>query len=591
MQLQDVNEARLSQLRAQMNGLRDDVATLRGLLADDPLVGLARGLSATHDNVVQAEALVAAAADLVQAGGTGLDLGDRFVALRSGGTDLAGKSVLAGMVGLMATSAPQIDGIGALMASARQSLSAIPAGANGEIRRVADLMAAPLATYGPLLEQYRAVDQILPSILGWGGSRRYLVLAEDPAELRPSGGYAGTIGVVGFKDGQLVEQSFQDVYALDLKPGVPFVQPPEGLQSHLLVGGASWQLADANWSPDFPTAAQDALRLYTLESGDTRIDGVIALTTYAVDKILEVVGPVEVPEYGVTVRPGEVTLTALGLTRGISTPTSQRKEFLNVLANTVLGRLLALPPSKWLPLFQAFQAVGNERLMLTWFADPAAEKLVAGSPMAGAVRQDAGDYLSVVEANVAPTSKYNLVVKRHDSLDVAIAADGSAEETLRLDWTNDAAKAGEPYASIRDYSTAKDGRYGAYVRVLTPIDSELVDASGQTDQPIAGVESIAPEAGRNSFANYLLMAPGASSLTYRWLEPEAVRQAAGAWTYVLTVQRQPGAAPGTTTIRVTLPAGARVGALPAGATLNGSVVSFTTAPSIDAQLTLQYTLP
>ena len=65
---------------------------------------------------------------------------------------------------------------------------------------------------------------LIPNLLGWGGERRYLVLAQDPAELRPNGGYTGTYGIVTFKNGELASHDFTDVYALDQKPGLPFVE-------------------------------------------------------------------------------------------------------------------------------------------------------------------------------------------------------------------------------------------------------------------------------------------------------------------------------------------------------------------------------
>ena len=207
----------------------------------------------------------------------------------------------------MATSSGDIDQIQALLASARQHLDQVPANAIGQIRDARDLMAAPLVQYGPVLDQYVSLQSTLPGILGWGEEKRYLVLAEDPAELRPTGGFAGTYGILGFKDGRIVERAFHDVYQLDLKPGLPYVLPPDGLKNHLL-GQFSWQLADANWSPDFPTSAQDAIRLYTLESGDSNVDGVIGITTYALDHVLNVIGPVAVPEFSATVKPGETTL-------------------------------------------------------------------------------------------------------------------------------------------------------------------------------------------------------------------------------------------------------------------------------------------
>ena len=99
----------------------------------------------------------------------------------------------------------------------------------------------------------------------------------------------------------------------------PSSKRPSELTDHLLGSDQSWRLADAAWAADFPAGAQQALAFYELEANDDDLDGVIALTTYAVDRLLEVVGPIEVPGYGVTVQPGESTLTLLGETRGTET--------------------------------------------------------------------------------------------------------------------------------------------------------------------------------------------------------------------------------------------------------------------------------
>ena len=182
------------------------------------------------------------------------------------------------------------------------------------------------------------------------------------------------------------------------------------------------------------------------------------------------------PDYGVTVHSGDVTLTTLALTRGISTPTSERKGFIDELAGMVIGRIYSLPTQAWLDLFHAFADIADQRLMLTWFMYPAAQSLVATSSIGGAVRQDAGDYVYVVEANLAPTSKYNLVVDRRDTLEVTLDPNGDATNTLRLDWQNNAMTPGEPYTSIRSYSTSTTGIYGAYLRVYMPSTSQLVSA-------------------------------------------------------------------------------------------------------------------
>jgi hypothetical protein len=426
--------------------------------------------------------------------------------------------------------------------------------------------------------------------LGIAGQARYLVLAQSPAELRPAGGYTGTVGVITVSNGQLTERSFKDVYFYDLQPNIPFVEPPDELADHLL-GTASWQLADAAWSPDFPTSAQNALHLYTLESGDADIDGVIALTTYAVDRLLEVTGPIDVPEYGVTVASGEVTMTALRLTRGVSTPDSDRKAFLQALADLTLDKLRSLPPADWPRLFDAFNEMRERREVLVWFADPYLQAAVATTPLGGSTRQDAGDYLAVVEANVSPTSKYNLVVTRRDSLTVTIDLKGQTTSDLNLTWQNDSTLPGEPYESIRSYSTSGAGQYGAFVRVLTTASTSFVEADGVATLGIDDVELVTSEAGRNVFGNYLLMDPGQSSLHYRWTAPDGASQAEGLWTYRLTVQKQPGVITVPTSVSVLLPAGAVIETL-SGATLAADgTISMTTGLERDAEMRITYRLP
>jgi hypothetical protein len=441
----------------------------------------------------------------------------------------------------------------------------------------------------PLVGKVPPLIQYGPGIAGLSGERRYLVLALNPAELRPAGGYTGTVGTVGLDNGRVVELTFGDVYRYDTKPGMPFVEPPEALQNHLL-GEGSWRIADAAWSPDFPTAAADTLRAYELESGDTNIDGVITLTTYAVDRLLEAIGPVTVPEYNVTVSAGQTTLVALAMTRGVSTQTSNRKQFLDLLAAHTMSRVLRTSPFDAAKLINAFDEVRDRRDVMVWLKDPAAEAWLAGSPMGGTVGQQPGDYLYVVESNLEPPSKYNLVVQRADQLDIALDGTGTASDTLTMNWQNFAGDDGLLFDLIRSYSTNRLGLYGAYVRVLTPATSQLSSVSGAATDPIDAVEETSTAAGRNVFGNYLLMSPGRSTLTYGWTVPGAASQDQGLWTYRLTIQRQPGAGDNQQIIRVSLPADALVLSAP-GMVVSGTKVALNTTLTADQTLEIRYSLP
>jgi hypothetical protein len=586
----DLDRATLTRLHDGLHALEERIVPIRGLVTEDPVVGVLRGAPIAGPQVEAAHALVDAADSLVEAASIGIDLGDRLIGLREAAAADPERPLMPGLVGLMADSTDEVDRVAALVGSASERLASIPADALGPIREAADLVSGPLERYGPLLDAYREVDDVLPGVLGWGGERRYLVLAQNPAEIRPAGGYVGTVGVIGFRDGAMSELRFQDVYELDLLPGLPFIEPPEELAAHLLGDDQSWRLSDAAWSPHFPTGARRALEFYAIQTGDEDLAGVIGITTFALDRLLEVVGPVTVEEYGVTVQPGEVTLTLLGVTRGTPTSTEGRKDILDALARTAMSRLLAVPPEQWTALLEAVMDIERERLAVAWFEDPDAQRLVSGTGLHGAVRDDAGDYVYAVESNMAPTSKYNLVIDRRDSLVVGLSAEGDALTSLRLDWRNDAGLPGEPYASLRRFSNNTDGWYGAYLRVLVPEGSELVAASGRDSQERRGVERVSREAGRAVFGNYLLMPPGDSTMTWFWSTPGVATPTADGWEYQLLVQKQPGARPHRLAVRVDLPAGAEVLDLPEGATVEDGSVRVEALLETDVEFVVHYRL-
>ena len=231
-----VREAGLGVDRATMDALDADLASARGrldrlesLLADDPLVGLARAFPLTSANVRGADDVVGAAGDLLDAVGEGLAIGRRFVEIREAqAADPATASALSQLVELMATSRDRAVSAAASVASARQTLAAVPDGLVGQVESVRDAMTERIDAYGPLLDTYVEVSARLPAILGWDGPRRYLVLTQDPAELRPTGGFIGSYGIVAFDKGRITERRFQDIVPLDFPSDYPFVEAAAG---------------------------------------------------------------------------------------------------------------------------------------------------------------------------------------------------------------------------------------------------------------------------------------------------------------------------------------------------------------------------
>jgi hypothetical protein len=582
-----IDQATADTLDTDLASARSRLGHLQDLLAGDPLIRLARALPPTASNVRGADSVVAAAGDLLDAVGQGLTLAHRFITIReSQAADPQNGSALSQLVELMATSRDDAVSAAASVASARQALGAVPDGLIGQVETMRDAMLTRIDKYGPLLDTYVQMSARLPAILGWDGPRRYLVLTQDPAELRPSGGFIGSFGIIAFDKGRISERRFQDVVPLDYANNYPFVKPPQALADYLLGPTQSWQLADAGWSPDFPTSAQEALRLYTNESGDTRVDGVLGMTTYTIDELLKVTGPITIPGYDATIASGETTLKVLQQTRATPTPGGDRKAFLSAFADRLLTALLALPPRQWGDLLGAADTFGNSHLLLAWFRDPTAEAFVADGGFGGAVRQDAGDFVYPVESNVAPPTKLNAWTTTAMDISVQIDAVGNARNTLAVTWQN---RVDMPdAASYRAMTNVGGHILGMYFRLLVPQRSRIEAVSGGSLAPVTDPAVVEDEAGRMAIGTYLKIPPGQTRLQNTWTSPYAADVTTTGGTYRLTIQKQPGALRGRLSITIRAPDGYRITAASPGLTVTPASATLATTFDRDIVVGVAY---
>ena len=581
--------------RPTIEGLDRDLQAARtrldhvsDLLSTDPLIGLARVLPPTADQVAGAEALVAASRDLFDAADDGLAMGTRYVEIKEArATDPASGSAMAQLVELMATSRDRALAAQAALARAKAKLATVPDGLVGPVDGARDAMIERVARYGPLLDSYVELSGRLPAMLGWDGPRRYLVLTQDPAELRPTGGFLGSYGIVTFDRGRVTDRSFHDVFDLDLPPDYPFIKPPAELSTYLLGSTKQpWQLVAANWSPDFPTSAQNALRLYTNESGDKHIDGVFGITTYTIDELLKITGPIDVPAYQTTIAAGETTLKTLQLTR-VAKPGATRKAFLSAFADQMFDRLLGLPPKQWTALVGEADTLQRQHMLLAWFKNPDDQALAISSGFAGGVPDVPGDYVYAVDSNVAPSSKLNAVTTRSLRLDVALDVAGNAVHTLDITWDNGImTQAGTPYRELPGNKHLRN--LGIYFRLLAPEGSSVGAVAGGQSAEVTAPAVVTNEAGRLVVGTYLLAPPGQTSLRYVWTTPAAAVADQGRSLYRLTIQKQPGLLPGPLSLTIHAPSGSRIASATGGLSVADETATLVTTFQTDLRLSVKY---
>jgi hypothetical protein len=155
----------------------------------------------------------------------------------------------------------------------------------------------------------RSTLPLLPAILGGRGTRSYLLLVQNPAESRATGGLIGSFGLVTATDGHLgLYAPIAPIEALDARPGdhrilhapADYVTRYSGLHPEDL-------LQDANHSPDLPTVGAVIADLYRQSAYNRpRPDGVIVIDPFALRSILELTGPIRIPQWPVPITANNV---------------------------------------------------------------------------------------------------------------------------------------------------------------------------------------------------------------------------------------------------------------------------------------------
>ena len=189
--------------------------------------GSPRAFPPTAAYVRGADDVVAAADDLLDAAGDGPRHRPPVRRDQGGAGDRPGERLgaLAARRADGHVARPRRGGRGRGRRGPAETLAAVPDGLVGPVESVRDAMRARIDALRPAPRRVRRPRaRACPSILGWDAPRRYLVLTQNPAELRPTGGYIGSYGIVTFDKGRITERMFQDVFLLDLPWDYPFIQ-------------------------------------------------------------------------------------------------------------------------------------------------------------------------------------------------------------------------------------------------------------------------------------------------------------------------------------------------------------------------------
>jgi hypothetical protein len=320
------------------------------------------------------------------------------------------------------------------------------------------------------------MDQMLllyPRIAGFDGAKTYLVLLQNSSELRPTGGFIGSIGKLTFDGGMVSDFTIQDVYAVDgqLKG---HVDPPLPIRE--LMSQEHWYLRDSNWDPDFEISGERARWFYEKETGES-VDGVIALSLPLVVDLLKATGPIVLSDYNDQITADNFLGKSIYYTKNNFFPGSTAKsDFLGTLARTLLLKLTTDTHLNPAEVFEAVVSGLQRRDIQFMFVSPELQDLVSHFGWAGDVYGHVGcagveisscvyDPFFVNEANLS-VSKVNAFINHTNHREIVIAPTGEITETVTLTLENNATD--EPGVG---------GTYKSYLRFFLPDDSSISDVT------------------------------------------------------------------------------------------------------------------
>ena len=173
--------------------------------------------------------------------------------------------------------------------------------------------------------------RLMPTMLGGRGTRRYLLVVQNNAEVRATGGIVGSYAVITAKNGRLTmgEQGSN----LDLKqfddPVLPMTKDETSVFTDQLVR----DLRDVNVTPDFPRSGQIA-RAMAKDGLGVDVDGVLSVDPVAMSYLLAGTGPVTL-ESGATLEQGTAVEQLLNRVYLTSTDLLAQDDFYESAARSI----------------------------------------------------------------------------------------------------------------------------------------------------------------------------------------------------------------------------------------------------------------
>lgn len=432
--------------------------------------------------------------------------------------------------------APQLDTVNAQLAVVEQEFSRInPKHYPKKIRSQIENLDRSLGGSSEVLKNIKPLLALLPKLLGQNQTQNYLLLFQNDAEIRGSGGFLTAYAILETYRGKITPLLSQDIYELDNKFGKR-LPPPEPIKKYLPLV-YNWHLRDMNLAADFVAAMDQFLPNYKAVAQFKDFNGVIAMDTQIVVDLLKVLGPVGVADWGrydaEIVPECNCPQVVYKMEDYATRPTyyvkANRKGMIGPLMHSILLNVMNSPKKLWPQFVEVgLKNIQAKHLMFYFPDDPEAQAAADAFNSSGRVKEYEGDYFYLNDTNFAG-AKSNLYVTQEITQEIEVGGDGTITKTVTITYTNPQPPSD---CNLESGGLCLNGILRDWVRLYVPEGSELVEVLGSSIDP-----TTSKDLGKTVFEAFIELRPESrTKLVYKYRLP--FKQSGD---YSLLIQKQPGA--------------------------------------------------
>ena len=408
---------------------------------------------------------------------------------------------------------------------------------------------------------------VLPSILGADGPRTYLIIMQNPAELRGTGGSALRFSPLVIDEGKPRLPRGKginlSVYDVDRdRRQFPEVPVPDDAWYQRVIPD-SRRFGNANFTPDWPLASELMLAYgRAAEPTFPEVDGLIAVDPLMLQNLMPGVGRFRTHYGNVISQQKSVHFLLSRAYSAFGAKDEVRKAVLRGVVERFYDGMIR--PKRPTELVQGMgESLAGKHLQI-WMRDPREQAFIERMDWDGGLEDaEDADYLAVVEQNVGG-NKLDLFQDQTHTLEVTLDGDDAVNE-VTVDVFNGVFLPQHRYV-MGDSGGLLRGVTRPMMNVYVPGDAELLDARPNGDlYPMeAGAAAWSGsrppeyhELGKKVWAvAFLIEVEETASVTYGYRVPGVVRTEGDRRVYRLVVQHQPKVRPEALVVRLHLPEGA-----------------------------------